>query len=274
MPEQKKIISPPEDRFKKLEQQRKRQKLYQCQKEANNEVERAELLKLVPVTEAEAKLNPKLQARLDDVTTGVDRLCVESTEPQLRWIEEECICLSSSEADGWLYVPYKYGCQMYVPYKYGCPTRGKLQFCQTRPGKTTSQPHNYELIREATDFNNRYQFIKEKGLLKEGMKISYRECGRCGCQTHLNYDDHMKECNNMFEIIDKQRKRLKAIEDLGRKFTASDVEVNDPKDDRTRGFLMGRYYLSTIIINILTFLCLHLLPVALPLLTARNKENL
>ena len=100
VPEQKKIISPPEDRFKKLEQQRKRQKLYQCQKEANNEVKRAELLKLVPVTEAEAKLNPKLQARLDDVTTGVDRLCVESTEPQLRWIEEECICLSSSEADG------------------------------------------------------------------------------------------------------------------------------------------------------------------------------
>ena len=121
---------------------------------------------------------------------------------------------------------------MYVPYKYGCPTRGKLQFCQTRTGKTTSQPHNYELIREATDFNNRYQFIKEKGLLKEGMKISYQECGRCGCRTHLNYDDHMKECNNMFEIIDKQRKRLKAIEDSGRKFTASDVDWSKGWSDK------------------------------------------
>ena len=84
--------------------------------------------------------------------------------------------------------------------------------------------------------------IKDKGSLKEGLKISYRKCGRCGCRTHLNYDDHMKECNEMFKRIYKQQKRLEAIEDSGRKFTASDVEVNDPKDERTAGFSRYRYY--------------------------------
>ena len=75
------------------------------------------------------------------------------------------------------------------------------------------------------------------------MKISYRVCRRCGCKTWLDFDDHLGECNERFDKILKQRKRLKKIRESGvRKVKRSDVEVIDPKDELTKFHLTGRFF--------------------------------
>ena len=126
---------------------------------------------------------------------------------------------------------------------------GGLYFSETHPGnlqtcvKTTSQPHNYQLTREATSFLDRYAIIDRKGLYKEGLKISYRLCRRCGRKTWLNFDDHLGECNEIFDKIVKQRKRLKKIRESGvRKVKRSDVEVIDPEDELTKFHLTEGFF--------------------------------
>ena len=75
------------------------------------------------------------------------------------------------------------------------------------------------------------------------MKIKYRVRRRCGCKTWLNFDDHLGECNEIFDKIVKQRKRLKKIRESGvRKVKASDVEVIDPEDELTEFHLTGRFF--------------------------------
>ena len=78
----------PQNHAKQLEQGRARKRRYDAKQKTNSKAERAKLLKIVPVTEVETKLDPKLQACLDDVITGVERLRVKSTEPTYEWIEQ------------------------------------------------------------------------------------------------------------------------------------------------------------------------------------------
>ena len=221
---------------KKLEQGR----ASKVKQKANNEVKRTELLKIDTVTEAETKLDPELQACLDDVTIGVQRLRVKSTEPHLKWIEEDVF-----NEEGWKQsAQYKarISCPG-PPYLHGrLSAFGKLCFVQTYPRKTTSQPHNYKLTREATNLLDRSDIIERNGLYKEGMKISYRECRRCGRETWLNFDDHLGECNEIFGKILQQRIRLKNIRDSGRIVTRSDVEVIDAEDETTKFHLTGRFF--------------------------------
>ena len=194
------------------------------------------LSKTLPVKVSEPELNPKVQTVLDEVMTGVERLSVKSTVPPLEWIEQE---VYDKEAWGQLfdeeawkqfkrdkarlslfgffgesYEHIRYDGESYREIVY---QRGGLYFSETHPGnlqtcvKATSQPHNYQLTREATSFFDRFDIIVRKRLYKEGMKISYRECRRCGRETWLNFDDHLGECNERFDKILKQRNRLKRL---------------------------------------------------------------
>ena len=92
--------------------------------------------KTLPVIVTEPELNPKVQADLDKVMAGVECLRVKSTVPQMKWIEEDVIKKEEWE-------------QYKVNNTIGVVTgpMGGIMFVETR--KNTSQPHNYQLTREA-----------------------------------------------------------------------------------------------------------------------------